>query len=191
MVYTELKSKPKVLNTLIHEQLGEIEYIFTDKTGTLTSNNMVFTGCCIDKFEFTVKQLHDFIQNQREKILTQPQYHKFLEFLLCLVIAHDCLLDEDAAKEEDTTNKEIFQGSSPDEVCLVQVAYDLGFQFLKRTQNAIFIKIGEDQKIYEFLQKIEFSSDRKRMSIIVKDPDTNKVILYTKGADSYILKAVQ
>lgn len=32
----------RVLNTMIHEELGKIEYVFTDKTGTLTSNNMEF-----------------------------------------------------------------------------------------------------------------------------------------------------
>ena len=42
-------------------------------------------------------------------------------------------------------------------------------------------------KKYEILACLEFSSERKRMSIIVKEPDSNKIIMYTKGADSMII----
>ncbi len=42
-------------------------------------------------------------------------------------------------------------------------------------------------KVYQILEKIEFSSDRKRMSVIVKDPRDEKIYLYCKGADSSII----
>ena len=37
------------------------------------------------------------------------------------------------------------------------------------------------------LRRMEFSSDRKRMSILVRDPEDDKIKLYIKGADSIIM----
>lgn len=45
-----------------------------------------------------------------------------------------------------------------------------------------------DQKTLEFelIKKIEFNSDRKRMSVIVKDLQDGLYKMYTKGADNVI-----
>lgn len=37
----------------ITEDLGQIQYIFSDKTGTLTENKMVFRRCTVDGHEFS------------------------------------------------------------------------------------------------------------------------------------------
>ena len=39
---------------------------------------------------------------------------------------------------------------------------------------------------YEILHILDFDSNRKRMSIIVKEIETNKIILFSKGADTSI-----
>lgn len=40
---------------------------------------------------------------------------------------------------------------------------------------------------YELLDTLEFTSDRKRMSIVVKDCQSGKIFLLSKGADEAIL----
>jgi magnesium-transporting ATPase (P-type) len=47
---------------------------------------------------------------------------------------------------------------------------------------------GEEVQRFELLRRIEFTSDRKRMSALVRDPNDNLVKLLVKGADSVILE---
>ena len=47
LFYEELKKKPIVKNSDLIEELGQVEFLFSDKTGTLTSNIMEFKKCMI------------------------------------------------------------------------------------------------------------------------------------------------
>lgn len=85
---------------------------------------------------------------------------KYINFFLCIIICHNVIVDEKLNE---------FQGSSPDEVALVKAAFNHGFKFLKRTNNSIFIKVREQLLVYEYICEFEFTSDRKRMSMVVKD----------------------
>ena len=47
-------------------------------------------------------------------------------------------------------------------------------------------QITGNEEMYELLNVIEFTSTRKRMSIVVRTPE-DKIICMTKGADSIII----
>lgn len=52
----------------------------------------------------------------------------------------------------------------------------------------IFSLLAHGDAELKILHVLYFDSIRKRMSIIVKHPKTNEIILYTKGADSAIFE---
>jgi magnesium-transporting ATPase (P-type) len=63
------------------------------------------------------------------------------------------------------------QGPSPDEVALVECARVLGFEFVRRTSTHTILNILGQEVQYETLEVMEFSSERQRMSVIVRAPD--------------------
>lgn len=105
-------------------------------------------------------------------------------FLLALALCNTCLPEI----RNDTVD---FQAASPDEVALVRAAQDLGFSMIERTSKAVVLlcQDGEGRparETYEILDVIDFSSNRKRMSVIVRCPDRN-IWLICKGADTVLL----
>ncbi|EGV60643.1 drs2 neo1 protein [Yamadazyma tenuis] len=90
-----------------------------------------------------------------------------------------------------------YQSSSPDEKALVEAARDLGFVVCNKKNNSVTLKtypngFKEAPKFeqYQVLDVIEFSSTRKRMSIIVKFPD-NRICVICKGADNVIIERLK
>ncbi|KAF8063036.1 ATP8B4 [Scenedesmus sp. PABB004] len=80
----------------------------------------------------------------------------------------------------------LYQASSPDEEALVQGAAYLRHVLTARTTEAVTVCIDGAVHTFDVLATLEFNSDRKRMSIIVRTPD-DRLLLMCKGADSMIL----
>ncbi|KAK8044321.1 P-type ATPase [Apiospora rasikravindrae] len=113
-----------------------------------------------------------------------PFSRKARDYILSMALCHTCLPEVKDGKVD-------FQASSPDELALVRAAQELGYLVAHRSAQTITLKItglgGDDRtEIYEVLDVIEFSSARKRMSIVVRFPD-GRICLICKGADSAIL----
>lgn len=48
MYYSRKATPAEARTTTLNEELGQIEYVFSDKTGTLTQNVMTFKKCSIN-----------------------------------------------------------------------------------------------------------------------------------------------
>lgn len=82
-----------------------------------------------------------------------------------------------------------YNASSPDELALTNAARHFGVVFESRDEesNIVIYNKHLDQRFkYQLMNVIEFTSTRKRMSVIVKTPE-GKIICMTKGADSIIV----
>lgn len=120
-----------------------------------------------------------------------PFSRKARMFLLSLALCHTCLPE---VQEDGKTH---FMASSPDELALVQAAQDMGFLLINRDVHTITLKVlplgAEGEPIletYEILDVIEFSSKRKRMSIVLRFPD-GRVCIICKGADSVVMQRLK
>jgi magnesium-transporting ATPase (P-type) len=81
----------------------------------------------------------------------------------------------------------LLQGPSPDEVALVECARSVGFEYVSRSASETTLSIYGRTVTYETLYVMEFSSERQRMSVIVRCPD-GTIKLFCKGADAMMLQ---
>ncbi|KAK3823106.1 MAG: hypothetical protein J3Q66DRAFT_330871 [Benniella sp.] len=197
-MYYEKTDTPALARTSsLVEELGQIEYIFSDKTGTLTCNEMEFRQCSIAGLAYADvvedgKQariedgvevgVHDFKQLDAN-LRNHPTSNIIYEYLTLLAVCHTVIPE----RQEGNPNVIVYQASSPDEGALVDGAATLGFKFTTRRPRSVNIQVGQSDLEYEILNVCEFNSTRKRMSTIVRGPD-KKIKLYCKGADTVIME---
>uniref|UniRef100_A0A670IYY4 Phospholipid-transporting ATPase n=1 Tax=Podarcis muralis TaxID=64176 RepID=A0A670IYY4_PODMU len=192
-MYYPLNDTPaQARTTTLNEELGQIKYIFSDKTGTLTQNIMVFNKCCINgkiygrastpKVDFSYNPLADpkfsfYDQSLVEEVKAGDVItHKFFRLLsLCHTVM----------PEEKKPGELVYQAQSPDEGALVTAARNFGFVFRARTPETITVVEMGKTIVYKLLAILDFNNVRKRMSVIVRRPD-GRVTLYCKGADTIL-----
>lgn len=122
-----------------------------------------------------------------QSIIKSPQgplQRRLQFFLLAIALCHTVIPQID-----QETNQINYQGASPDEFALVNAAKEMGYIVIERSaRHVVLKKPRSDEPIrFEILNILEFSSKRKRMSIIIRLPD-NRIVLFCKGADSIVLE---
>lgn len=111
-------------------------------------------------------------------------------FFTVLSLCHTVLTAEDPE-----TGRITYKAQSPDEAALVQAAADVGFQFLGRDRDILSLRTPSSEEVekYELLNILEFTSARKRMSVVLRrlDGEDHRLFLLTKGADNVIFERLK
>jgi len=164
-----------VRNSNLNDELSKVGYIFSDKTGTLTQNKMVFHGCSINRQNYKDAGMGTL----QSLVCGDPYVADFFVNLAC---------NNEVLPEDTGASMPHYAAPSPDEVAMARGAFVNGVKLLSRSKGGIMIQIGDGQpQLYEILSILPFSSERKRSSVIVKGPN-GRIILYAKGADQVILE---
>ena len=198
-IYDKVLDKPASCRASeLIEELGQVDFIFSDKTGTLTQNVMVFKKCFINGKVYGAEGDNN-IEEDAERTVNgdlsafnvlssgdeNEDKEKVHRFFLLLSLCHEVF-------PEKSEKGILYQGSSPDDIALVKGAQQLGYEFLEKDFNKVTIKdyITNTLTEWEILALIPFDSDRKRMSVIAKEKKTQKIFLLSKGSDGIMLKGV-
>ncbi|KAF4666545.1 hypothetical protein FOL47_004044 [Perkinsus chesapeaki] len=225
----------------LNDDLGRVDYVLADKTGTLTENCMLFRMCSVGGTQFgntdsmidsrAITSLTSSLKTSltfsaaekscmRDEALLDllgvpvivTQDHAFAHvFMLTCALCNTVI----AEPSTDSPFGIRFQGASPDEEALVEMAASFGYILVDRGNNFITLRVSRrlvsrhdseiDRQWSETVFKViginEFTSDRKRMSVLVQPlqvveaengdttyvPESEGSLLLVKGADDVIL----
>ncbi|KAL4114266.1 hypothetical protein PRIC2_014589 [Phytophthora ramorum] len=230
MYYEEADVRMIVRSMGLNEELGQISYVFSDKTGTLTCNVMEFRKCSINGVSYGTGMTEigraalrrkgvavpteaepdqasrrtkipyvNFedarLFNALERPISDDTPNREAEFFLHLSLCQTVI-----PEAVEGTSEVRFSASSPDEQALVSGAKFFGFSFESRGLGVARVRVKSPELIrryangvtgsnvlleFQILDVLEFTSDRKRMSVVVQYPNGEYWVL-TKGADNVI-----
>lgn len=216
-----------VRSSTMSEELGRISYMLSDKTGTLTQNEMVFKRLHLGPVSFGSDSMDEIMKYllssfrsmtssgggsssgggmAQQSMMRRTIGTRIRDAIEALALCHNVTPVYEANIMNEVLNKpsseltadEVkdvrvsYQASSPDEIALVSWTENVGLTLIKRDLNTILLRAPENNLLeYEILQLFPFTSETKRMGIIVREKHTNDIVFYLKGADTVMQSIVQ
>ncbi|XP_058890475.1 phospholipid-transporting ATPase IF-like isoform X1 [Acipenser ruthenus] len=196
LYHEETDQKAQVNTSDLNEELGQVEYVFTDKTGTLTENEMQFRECSINGIKYNEINgklvpegtTDDYPDGYLPRLSGDEEL-----FLKAVSLCHTVQISydqtdglEDSFRHANGMSSQMeYYASSPDEKALVEATERIGVTFAGSNGENMEIKTFGRSEKYKLLHVLEFDANRRRMSVILQTPSGEKV-LFTKGAESSV-----
>ncbi|KAK2560742.1 putative phospholipid-transporting ATPase IIB [Acropora cervicornis] len=217
-----------VRSSTIPEELGRIGYLLSDKTGTLTENEMVFKRLHLGTVSFGTDSMEEVVSHVKSSFapssgatskkigqtgskVRRTVVTRVHEAVKALALCHNVTpvtddtenqstrirIDSATSEESDAGGLEgeetvNYQASSPDEVALVTWTESVGLALVHRDLSSMRLRTPDGHiLVFNILQIFPFTSESKRMGIIVRDMSSGEITFYMKGADTVMSSIVQ
>jgi phospholipid-transporting ATPase len=183
-IYEESLDLPcSVRSSNLCQELGLVSNIFSDKTGTLTRNEMKLVKFIVDGQIYDIgTEIVSHGQTVKSPVVTmladkKGKGAKIYDFMQCLTVCHTVVRQKDGT----------YRAESPDELALVEgvACYDCGLK--ERGTASMIVNLVGVETTFDILAVNAFNADRKRMSILVRNQTNNEYLVLCKGADNIML----
>ncbi|KAJ3530672.1 hypothetical protein NM688_g7676 [Phlebia brevispora] len=210
----QIMNDPEIPNTIVRtstlpEELGRIEYLLSDKTGTLTQNEMELKKLHMGTVSYGSDSMDEVAHQlamafgasaesghgRRPSLATGVQIasrgrrdmsSRVHDVVLSLALCHNVT---PVTNDDGTVT---YQASSPDEVAIVKWTESVGLTLTFRDRTRIELQTPTGSRLnFDVLELFPFTSESKRMGIVVRDTQSGDITFLQKGADVVMVKIVQ
>uniref|UniRef100_A0A7N9ALK6 Phospholipid-transporting ATPase n=1 Tax=Mastacembelus armatus TaxID=205130 RepID=A0A7N9ALK6_9TELE len=188
LYHEETDQKAQVNTSDLNEELGQVEYVFTDKTGTLTENEMHFRECSINGTKYREANGKLVPEGMTDDSPDGSTPHLVTDTYTCYIRCHMadapnscCCLYIHKISKYITSSFAIYRRRFF--FLFLVVSFFPIFSHSRLVMNYCFLR-------YKLLHVLEFDADRRRMSVILQTPSGNTVFYssaFVKGLRTLVV----